>query len=118
MKKSILTLLILAFSIATQAQNCKNLPAHYQSYNEAIQKIENATFKIKDKVSCYNSSWVSSASFHSCNGSTGFFILIANNGRKYIHKEVPLSLWKQFKTANSYGRYYSRNIKGRYLFKL
>lgn len=118
MKKTISFSILLLISIVLHAQSRKNLPTHYNSYNEAIHKIENATFKISDQINCYNSSWISSASFYSCNGKTGFFILYANNGRSYIHKGMPISMWKQFKTANSFGSYYSINIKGRYLFKL
>lgn len=118
MKKLILLPCLLFFLTAIQAQTCKDLPTHFNSYDEAVSKVESASFQIKDKVDCYSSSWVSKATYHSCDGETGYFILYTTEGKSYIHKDIPLWVWKQFKNADSYGSYYSRNIKGKYQFKL
>lgn len=106
MKKLILLTCLLSVIISLQAQSCKNLPTHFNSYDEAVRKIENATFQIKDKITYYNSLWISKATYHSCDGKTGYFILYAQNGSNYIHKRVPLNIWKQFKDADSFGSYY------------
>jgi hypothetical protein len=114
MKKLILLTCLLFLITSLQAQSCKDLPTNFNSYSEAVNRIEKATFQIKDKVTCYNSSWISKATYHSCDGKTGYFILYAQNGKSYIHKGVPLNIWKQFKVADSHGSYYSKNIKGKY----
>jgi signal transduction histidine kinase len=118
MKKLILFSCLLFFVSAITAQSCKDLPTYFYSYDEAVSKVEKATFQIKDKVTCYNSSWISKATYHSCDGKTGYFILYAQNGKNYIHKGIPLSVWQEFKNADSQGSYYSNNIKGRYQLKI
>ncbi|AHW61778.1 hypothetical protein FH5T_08190 [Draconibacterium orientale] len=118
MKKLFLFSCLLFFITAIQAQTCKDLPTHFNSYNEAVSKVEKTTFKVKDKITCYGSSWISKATYHSCDGDTGYFILYAQNGNSYIHKGVPLSVWEKFKSADSFGSYYSKYIKGKYQLKI
>lgn len=35
-------------------------------------------------------------------------------GVEYIYDNVPLNIWQGFKTAESKGRYYASNIRGKY----
>jgi hypothetical protein len=34
--------------------------------------------------------------------------------KSYIHKNVPIQVWNEFKKATSFGKFYNRNIKGVY----
>ncbi|MCC6400874.1 MAG: KTSC domain-containing protein [Flavobacteriales bacterium] len=43
----------------------------------------------------------------------GFFILRTSED-DYLHSGVPLKVWQEFKTASSFGRFYSERIRGRY----
>lgn len=116
-KLFILAAFFILFS-ELKGQSCKDLPKSFNSYSELKHKIKNSIFKIEDKVNCSRSSWISKASFHSCDGETGFFILATKNGKDYIHQDMPLKVWKQFKAADSFGSYYNRNIREKYQLKI
>ena len=108
----------MTFAVACNSQNCKQLPASFKSYNDAISKVTNSNFNYTDIANTSHSSWITSASFYSCDGENGYFIYSTNRDYTYIHKGVPLSIWKAFKTSPSMGSYYDRNIKGKYRLPL
>ena len=111
-------LLIITFLLliggSVNSQSCKQLPDKFYSYSQAIQEIKNATFKYIDNLPYGKSSWLMSASFYSCDGSTGYLVYTTDKGREYIHEKVPMRVWTEFKNASSSGSYYVQNIKGRY----
>lgn len=110
------TLLVLAFSLtlnALHAQNCKSIPKIYRSYSQAISVIDKAKFGLVDEINTSKSSWIRSATFKSCDGKTGFLI-IGTDLHPYIHQNVPISLWKSFKRAGSFGSFYSKQIRNKY----
>jgi len=39
-------------------------------------------------------------------------------GKEYIWEGVPLNIWEGFKEADSFGKYYHKHIKGRYILEL
>ena len=52
-------------------------------------------------------------------GARGEGYLIVNlKGRSYIHAGIPIDVWLAFKSAESAGRFYIDNIRGRYRLKL
>jgi hypothetical protein len=104
----------LVIGNSAYSQSCKQLPVKFYSYSQAIQEIKNATFKYTDKLPYGKSSWILSASYYSCYGSTGYLIYTTDKGREYIHEKVPTRVWREFKNASSSGSYYVQNIKGRY----
>jgi hypothetical protein len=103
--------------LSCNGQDCKQIPSYFNSYEQGISFIKKATFKYKDAANTSKSSWIRSALFYSCNGTTGYFILRTDK-KEYLHSGVPLTLWKQFKNASSFGSFYDRNIRGRYRFNL
>ncbi len=105
--------LILLLS-SCHSQSCKDLPSYFNSYNEAISEIEHSTFKFADKANTSRSSWITSARYYSCDGITGYFIYTTNRNYQYVHKGVPIEIWKQFKAAPSMGSYYNQYIKHKY----
>jgi hypothetical protein len=105
-------------SILTYEQNdCDNLQTVFNSYSDAINKIENTNFTFIDNVNTSNSSWIRSASYYSCDEKLGYFIF-STDKRTYIHKDLPIGIWNCFKNASSFGSYYNTNIKNRYQFYL
>jgi len=93
------------------------LPETFSDYQEALRKVKAATFPFKESVNTTSSSWITGASYYSCDRQKGFLI-ISTTGSEYIHQDLPLSFWKGFKEASSFGSYYSHNIKGRYQLRL
>ena len=95
-------------------QSCKDLPDKFYSYSQAINAIQNATFKTTDNLPDGKSSWITSADYYSCDGCTGYLVYTTDKGKEYVHEKVPIKIWTEFKTASSSGSYYVHNIKGKY----
>lgn len=99
------------------SSDCDDLPGSYSSYEEAHDLILNAKYSFTDECNTSRSSWIRSAEFLSCDGNTGFFVF-GTDKKRYIHQDVPLSVWNNFCSAESLGRYYNQNLKGNYQLKL
>ncbi|MEJ7830585.1 MAG: KTSC domain-containing protein [Segetibacter sp.] len=97
--------------------NCDKLPTQFSSYDHAVSKIKSSLFKIKEEANASKSSWIRGASFYSCDGNTGFFILQTAK-QDYLYSNMPYSVWTEFKNAESLGKFYNENIKHRYIFQL
>lgn len=97
--------------------NCQQLPTKFSSYYEAVKIVRETNFKLEESVNTEKSSWIKKASYYSCDGHSGFFIL-ETGGKSYIHSGMPIEIWKDFKNAESLGSYYDKNIKHKYLLKL
>jgi len=65
-----------------------------------------------------SSGWIKRAEYYSCNGETGYLILHLDKGQNYLHQNLPLSVWKAFVNASSYGSFYTKRIRGNYQFRL
>lgn len=109
----IVTFFLSTFSIC-KSQNCETFPKSFKSYEAALQQIDLTEFKFEDHVNTSKSSWLLNARYYSCDGKKGFFIIKTRKNREYIHADVPIEIWNQFKNANSFGRFYNQRIKGRY----
>lgn len=116
MKYFFLTSLLIISNIAF-SQSCNNIPSHFNSYEDAISFVKNATFQFSDKVNTSKSSWIRSAAYYSCDGKVGYFIY-STDSKEYIHSGVPIEIWREFKLADSFGSYYDHNIRKRYRFNL
>lgn len=56
-----------------------------------------------------------------CGSSPRRVLLVAftsNPSKHYVHEGVPKSVWDDFQGADSKGKYYNANIRGRYGFKI
>ena len=116
--KSFIFYIFNLISISTYGQtDCNLLTGKFSSYREAVSKIENAKFTLKETVNTSRSSWVRSASFYSCDKKFGYFI-INTDKHNYIYKNLPVKIWYDFKIATSYGSYFNSKIKNRYEFYL
>lgn len=117
-KATVSMLLILILVSACNAPKCNQLPVSFETYAEAISLIKSSSFSLNETANTSGSSWIKSAQYFSCDDATGYFIYRTNDGKEYIHNEVPADIWDGFKNANSKGAYYDSHIKGRYRLKL
>ena len=99
--------------ISHEENDCNSLQTNFSSYSDAINIIESTKFKLIDSVNTFNSSWIRGASFYSCDKNLGYFV-VKTDKNIYIHKDLPISVWYNFKNASSFGRYYNYKIKNRY----
>jgi hypothetical protein len=120
MNKFLLTTCIFLniFFVACSTKNkCDQLPQHFSTFDDALTKIKLSNFKIHEDVNTSKSSWIKAASFYSCDGNSGYFI-IETAGKEYLYAEMPYNIWIEFKSAQSFGTYYNKNIKHKYTFTL
>jgi len=104
---------VLFFICSCKGTDCEKLPKTFASYVDAEHQIEHSSFKFTDDIRTEKSSWLKGAEYFSCDNQFGFFILHTDKG-DYIHQNLPLEIWYDFKNASSFGSYYSRNIRNRY----
>ncbi|RZK31119.1 MAG: KTSC domain-containing protein [Hymenobacter sp.] len=104
-------------ALASCSNKSSEIPESFTSYKEANQKISAGNYKIEETVDVSRSSWIKGAKFYSEDGQSGYLFLKVGN-REYIHKGVPIDVWNQFKTADSFGKYYRANIMHRYQLQL
>lgn len=117
-KKAIVSILFIAIFGICNGQDCNDLPNSFKSYKSAITQIEGTDFLFTDKLFPTGSTWILSADYYSCDNRIGFFIYSTAKGEEFIHKGVPINIWKEFKSAKSKGLYYDYNIKGKYKLQL
>jgi hypothetical protein len=114
MKKRILIIFFISLlKLAFAQPNCNKLPSTFKSYSQATTLVKAAKFKIIETANTSKSTWVKSATYYSCDGKTGYLIIMLKS-KEYIHSNVPYSIWKSFKTASSHGKYYDNNIRYKY----
>lgn len=111
-------LLVLFIAISCKAQNCKDVPKTFKSYAEAELVIKKTAFTYVDQVSTSKSSWIKEGKYYSCDGKTGFFVLVTKAGRTYLFQDMPINTWRAFKKADSYGGYYNQYIRDKYQLKI
>ena len=117
--KIFFTLLLLSFfAINSFSQNnCNQLPSSFSSYNEALNLVGSTKFSFVDYLNTSNSRVIQGAKYYSCDNRSGFLILGVNNLR-YIHQNVPIYVWNNFKRATSFGSFYTTYIRNNYQLKL
>lgn len=112
--KNLLIFLILSLLSCSaekrKTHDCSDITTPFQSYSQAINVVESAEFKISDEVNTSKSSWIRSAKYYSCDGRVGYMVYTTDK-KKYIHQDVPIEIWEEFKNADSFGKYYNKNIK-------
>lgn len=75
--------------------------------------MQSVDFNFIDDLDTSGSSWIRSAKYYSCDNIVGYLIFTTDK-KEYIHINVPLEVWQQFKEASSFGRFYNQNIKYKY----
>lgn len=110
--KKLIYLVASLFIIGCTSKNCDEIPSKFNSYEQAINEIQNSSFEFQETTS-RSSSWINDADYYSCDMKTGFLI-IETSKKEYIHKDVPIKVWKEFNNSSSLGKYYNQNIKNRF----
>ncbi len=99
--------------ISCTSQNCDSMSNTFSTYKEVLTTINKTSFKIEESVNTSKSSWIRKARYYSCDNITGFFVLKTDK-KNYVFENVPISVWKRFKNADSFGKFYSSNIRNKY----
>jgi len=109
---------IVLLSLSSCFIECESLN-EFKSYEEAIHKIQRASFDIKEDIDPPSDHWINDIDYYSCDGKFGYLIIEFKNGEHpYTYKSVPIKHWKALKKSENLGRYYNENIKSKFLLKL
>lgn len=115
--KTAILLSILAITISCGSKDCSLIDENFNNYDDAVETIKSADFDFSEDVDTSKSSWIHDAEFYSCDGQIGYLI-IETESDNYIHREVPIEIWNEFKNAESFGKYYNQHLKGRFRLEL
>lgn len=113
MKNIILVSIVCLFIISCNGQPCEKLQNSFSSYSEAENLLEKTSFNFTDQINTSKSSWITKAKFYSCDKQSGYFILVTDK-KSYIFDNLPIEKWNDFKSAESFGTYYNKNIRDKY----
>ena len=114
--KHIKQLLIACIALLVSSCNspdCAELIEEFTSYAQAEEAISSKTFTFSDECNTSKSSWILGAQYHSCDDQTGYF-LVRTMKTTYIYKDLPKEIWREFKNADSFGKFYNYKIKGKF----
>ncbi len=105
-------------TLACSAQDCNSLPQSFASPAQATQMVKKAKFHYMDHIDTKKSSWIRSAAYYSCDGKSGFFLLVTNKGKEYLFQSMPIDVWERFKKAESLGSFYNAYIRDKYQLRI
>ena len=108
------TLLYSFFFIScSQKASCDQVSKQFETYDKAVEKIKSTYFKIEESLNTSKSSWIKNASYYSCDGQIGYFILETSE-KEYLYANLPYQVWTEFKSAQSFGGFYNEKIRDKY----
>jgi hypothetical protein len=108
----LLFLLVVILSSCSNP-NCSELPYSFESYENAIERIQGSTYEYSDNFTASESSWINSFEYFSCDGVTGYLIM-HTGGREYLHSNVPIEIWLELMDSDSKGEFYNSNLRGKF----
>jgi len=80
----------------------------------ARQPAEQAAAPVEESLDAGRSSWLERASFIRDESAESGRLTVTIKGENITYLDVPVSVWNAFKSADSLGGFYSRNIRTRY----
>ena len=115
----LLSIFVFGLLISCHSQKCDSLilSNNISTYKAAIEALKSTNFLIEENCNTHKSSWILRAEYYSCNGKQGYF-LITTSRKTYIHYDLPLEVWNEFKNADSFGKFYNAKIKSKYQLHL
>lgn len=105
--------LSLSSCTADAQQSCEQLKTMNIDADGMVDLLEQTDFAYTERFDTSQSSWIKAASYYSCDGYNGYFVLRTSK-KVYLYKDVPKDIWIRFKQADSLGSFYNKQIKGRY----
>lgn len=111
--KKLLFIFLFTGITSCNSQNCEDIATTFTNYKEVISVIDATSFTLEDRVNTSKSSWIKKANYYSCDNKIGFFVLKTDK-KNYVFEKVPVSVWEQFKNADSFGKFYNSNIRNKY----
>lgn len=98
------------FKMGPQTTTCNSLDGKAVS----IEQIEEATFRLVEQLKISRYHTPAAATYYSCDGLTGYLVVLNAKGIKTVYHEVPTAIWKRFNTHVDPVGYYRDSIATRY----
>ncbi len=110
LSKKVLLVAILSLFIALPIFAKAEVFANYEQAIEFVKSTYVAETIHSDSTAIYR------AEYYDVDGQSGYLMINfqSNKTKSYIYANVPSDIWQGFKDAPSKGRYYNKEIKGRY----
>ncbi|MFZ1790972.1 MAG: KTSC domain-containing protein [Saprospiraceae bacterium] len=108
-----LFVLIIIVFVSCKNNSCEIEHKRFNTYENAVLIVRNSQFEYYDFITTNKSTWIDKAEYYSCDKKIGYLIIEVDS-RTYIHKDLPYQIWNDFKTANSFGAFYNKIIKGKF----
>ena len=105
---------LLLFSSFTENGNCEQLIRKARTENYDISVLGSFHFETKDSFETLSNRGVQEAYYFSCDGSNGY-LFIKTHEKSIIYQQIPFTIWKSFKMAETPEQFYVEHIK--YQFK-
>ena len=109
--KYFLIVLFLSNYMQVFSQDCSIEYSKFQTYDQ-IRSFIKANYKCISPLQI-SSNWIKDINYCKCDYGNGFLILETKN-KFYVHRPIPYPLWKQFKSSESLGTFYTNHIKGKF----
>ncbi len=113
----LISLIFFGLYLNAEENNCLQITESWNSEKQAIANIEQTNFIINESIKPGAKSWMTMASFYSCDETFGYLI-VKSDKKTMVHQDVPMAVWKSLKNAKSLGGYYNFYIKGKYKLKV
>lgn len=111
--KSKYLIIFIVILLSCKKKDCKNISTSFKSYSAAKVELKKYSFKIQENTNTEQSSWIRSVEYLSCDGKVGFLVMRTDE-QEYLHQNVPIKIWEEFKNSHSFGSFYNMKIKYKY----
>nr|WP_317632105.1 KTSC domain-containing protein [uncultured Flavobacterium sp.] len=116
MKKILFILVLPLAMISCGKKDCSDLESKYASQPEAVKAITSAKFQLRESQTTANSSSIKRVEYFSCDGAKGYLVVYNLSGDVFLHKDVPLDVWKGLKESEYMRNYYNDNLRDKYAY--
>ena len=116
MRNLFYVLLVPLFLISCGKKDCSDLQQKYATQPEAVKAITSSAFQVKESQTTANSSSIKRVEYYSCDGAVGYLIVYNLSGEIYLHRDVPIDIWKGLKSAEYMRNYYNDNLRNQYVY--
>ena len=95
-----------------------NDPPSFIDFKEAIEWVKKTKFHMSDFHFSNENDLFSTANYYSCDGLTGYLILLKQDGKEYILDQLEISKWNGLKNSDMIFSYYNEEIYGNVKYTL
>jgi hypothetical protein len=101
------------YPVGPSKTSCDSLLLDGLPFEEAVEKIENTTFRFNQKFSYSRLSGVQKGQYYSCDGKNGLLLLTVDKINT-IYKDVPKPVWDSLINSSDPDSFFNEKIRPEY----